>query len=205
MKFRIFIIVCTIVYCFLLAGCKNRGRNININEVVKPVTRDFKTGRPLPSISIHEAALNGLSNEVMELLAAGLKVDTLDNEGRTALMYAAFNGHTEIIRKLLENGSQVNLNDIYGRTALMMASSGPYAETVKVLLDHYADPNIADKEEHFTAIMYAAAEGQLEVVKLLLAYKADPTLKDIDGDDAFSFATNNGHLEVAALLKTIKK
>jgi len=53
--------------------------------------------------------------------------------------------------------------------------------------------------------MYASAEGNLEVVKMLLAYKADPSLKDIDGDDAKTFADNNGHKEVAALLQRFKK
>ena len=85
----------------------------------------------------------------------------------------------------------------------MMASSGPFPETVKLLLDHYADPDIADKEEHFTAIMYASAEGQLEVVRLLLAHNADPTLKDIDGDNALTFAANNGHPYVVELLKSV--
>jgi ankyrin repeat protein len=88
---------------------------------------------------------------------------------------------------------------------LMLASSGPYAESVKLLLDNYADPNIIDNEEHFTALMYAASEGQLEVVKLLLAGKADPSLKDIDGDDAQTFAKNNGHGKVALILQSIKK
>jgi len=76
---------------------------------------------------------------------------------------------------------------------------------VKMLLDQKADPNMVDREEHFTALMYAAAEGQLEVVKILLSYKADPNLKDIDGDDALTFARNNGHMAVVAQLESIKK
>ncbi len=87
----------------------------------------------------------------------------------------------------------------------MMASSGPYREAVKLLLDHNADPNITDKEEHFTALMFAAAEGQLDVVKVLISYRADPFLKDIDGDEAMIFAANNGYKEVADLLKSLKK
>jgi ankyrin repeat protein len=53
--------------------------------------------------------------------------------------------------------------------------------------------------------MYAAAEGQLEVVKILLTYRADPSLKDIDGDDARTFAERNGHKEISALLKSFMK
>jgi ankyrin repeat protein len=87
----------------------------------------------------------------------------------------------------------------------MMASSGPYPAAVKLLLDHQADPDISDNDEHFTALMYAAAEGQMEVVRILLAYRADPDLKDIDGDDAKTFADNNGHKEISALLQSLKK
>ena len=162
------------------------------------------SAEPSPGMSVHEAALNGQTGQVMSLLGSGIPVDTLDIEGRTPLMYASFNGYTELIKKLLDKGANVNLQDSYGRTALMMSSSGPYQESVKLLLDKYADPNITDKEEHFTALMYAASEGQLEVVKLLLAGNADPLLKDVDGDDAMTFAQKNGHREVYVLLRSLK-
>ena len=157
------------------------------------------------NISIHDAALNGQMSRLAEGLEAGIDVNSRDQEGRTALMYAAYNGHTQAIKILIEKGGLVNLADNYGRTALMMASSGPFPATVKMLLDNQADPNMTDSEEHFTALMYAAAEGQLDVVRILLSYRADPALKDIDGDDALTFAVNNGHKEVASLLQSLKK
>jgi ankyrin repeat protein len=85
----------------------------------------------------------------------------------------------------------------------MMASSGPYPAAVKMLLDHQADPNITEKEEHYTALMYAAAEGQLENVRILLSNGADPASKDIDGDDALTFARNNRHTDVVLLLQSL--
>lgn len=155
--------------------------------------------------SIHEASLNGQLSAVLYLLEKGSDINAPDQDGRTALIYAAYNGHTEIVKKLIEKGADVNLRDNYGRTALMMAASGAFPETVRLLLDHSADPDITDKEEHFTALMYAASEGQLEVVKILLIYRADPSLKDIDGDDARTFAERNGHKEISALLKSFRK
>jgi hypothetical protein len=156
-------------------------------------------------ISIHEAALNGQTVQVVNGLEKGIDVNKRDAEGRTALMYASYNGHTEIVKVLIEKGAMVNMADSYGRTALMMASSGPFAATVKVLLDNQTDPNMADYEEHFTALMYAAAEGQTDVVRILLSYGADPDLKDVDGDNALTFAVNNNHKEVASLLQSINK
>jgi ankyrin repeat protein len=151
----------------------------------------------------NDAALNGELQKVKELMGQGADPNGVDQEGRTALMFAAFNGHTEIARLLLDAGSEVGIRDAMGRTALLFASTGPFEETVKLLLDHHADPNIVDNDEHFSPLMHAAAEGQLEVVKILLARGADPELKDIDGETAALFARNNGHTEVAGLIQSV--
>jgi len=158
-----------------------------------------------PEIDIYAAALNGDLALVTAAIKNRQKANKADLDGRTALHYAAYNGHTEVIRLLLKNGAEVNLKDSEGRTALMMASSGPFPEAVRLLLDNYADPNIRDNKEHFTAIMFAATEGQTEIVKLLLAKGADPTFKDVDGDDAESFATKGGHSDIVTLLRSLKK
>lgn len=183
-----------------ISGCKSTRSKAEDHVTASPVEV-----QGVQRISIHEAALNGQTAQVMSQLGSGISVDTLDIEGRTPLMYASFNGYTELIKKLLEKGANVNLQDSFGRTALMMASSGPYPAAVKLLLDRYADPNLADKEEHFTALMYAASEGQLAVVKLLLTGNADPSLKDTDGDNAMTFAQKNGHTDVYILLQSITK
>lgn len=186
-----------------MAGCRSGGEaSISASgdspKAVRPV-------EPALNVSIHQAALEGRTDLVRKMLEEGADVNSADDDERTPLMYAAFNGRNEIIKLLLDLGAKVNSHDISGRTALMMASSGPYPAAVKILLDHGADPNIADREEKFTALMYAAAEGQTDVVKLLLAYRADPSVKDADGEDALTFAVNNGHADVAVLLKKFVK
>lgn len=203
MKYTRFTSFILLVPLFILFSCKNR--KDNSVEHANTVQEAVRISKPLPSVSIHEAALNGQSGQVTAHIEAGTDVNLRDREERTPLMYASFNGHTEVIKKLVEKGADINLQDIYGRSALMMASSGPYPAAVKLLLDHGANPNLIDKEEHFTALMYAAAEGQLEVVKLLLAHGADSGMKDVDGDAAVTFAGNNGHSEIVSLLKSIKK
>ena len=202
MNYRTFLIITGFILVFVLVNCKHQ--NENKKETVNPVSGEIKSSGPAADVSIQEAALNGQMNQVMKLLGEGADVNMKDEDGRTALMYAAYNGHVEVIKKLIEKGALVNQRDNYGRTALMMASSGPYPQAAKLLLDNYADPNLADKAEQFTPLMYAAAEGHLEVVKILLAYRADPLLKDIDGDNAQTFASRNGHNEVAALLQSLK-
>lgn len=194
-----FFAIFLLIIVTILPGCKNR--NESKKETVIPPASGSAIKNMVPDISIHEAALNGKLSDVTQLLERGTDPNLKDEEGRTPLMYAAFNGYTEIMQKLIEKGALVDLRDAYGRTALMLASSGPFPAAVKLLLGNKADPDLADTEEHFTAIMFAASEGQLEVVKILLKSKANPALKDVDGDDAMTFAKNNGHSEVVNLLK----
>ena len=151
--------------------------------------------------ALHEAAFAGNLDEVKRLLEEGAAVDVPDPDGRTALMWASFNGHTAVDALLLEHGAAIDAREMNGRTALMYASSGPFAATVGLLLEKGAEVNLQGTGEGFTALMTAAAEGQVEVVRVLLAYGADPDLEDVDGDTAESFATQNGHLKVVAMLR----
>jgi ankyrin repeat protein len=203
MRLKIIIALNLILLLSFIAGCTDRKEG---SKQQNPGLKEAAiTDEKVPGLSIHEAALNGQISAVISILETGTDPDTTDEDGRTALMYAAFNGHTETIQRLIENGATVNLRDPNGRTPLMMAASGPYPGAVKILLDNNADPDMADSQEHFTALMFAAAEGQLDVVRVLLSYRADPTLRDVDGDDALTFALNNGHKSVADLLRSMKK
>ena len=151
--------------------------------------------------ALMEAAFTGNLDEVERLVSEGAAVDVFDPEHRTPMMFAAFNGHTPVVGYLLEKGAQVDTKDISGRTALMYASSGPFAETVGLLLKRGAKVNVQGTLEGFTPLMTAAAEGLVDVVRLLLGAGADREIKDKDGDTALSFAQQNGHTEVVALLE----
>lgn len=147
-----------------------------------------------------EAAYLGQLEEVKRLASTGTAVDFADEEKRTPFMVAAFNGHTSVLQYLLEEGAKLEGKDVNGRTALMYASSGPFEGAVAFLLKQGAEVNEQGTLEGFTALMTAASEGLVEIVRLLLVHGADPTLVDQDGDTAASFATQNGHSEVVALL-----
>lgn len=186
-----------------LMGCKGATGGENISQESKSVPQEVVQ---IQSDSIMEeafrvAAHDGDTERVQALLKQGIQCDVSDQEGHTALMFAAFNGHSEIVLSLLEAGAEIDLRDYMNRTALLYGSTGPFPETVKILLDHGADPNKVDSDEHFSPLMHAAAEGQLEVVKVLMQYGADQSLKDVDGDDAASFAAQSGHMQVVEFLK----
>jgi len=200
MNCKLLLITGLIIPLFALTECKSK--NERDKNSISDISDQPGSSTPTLTVTIYQAALDGDLSQVSMHLENGLDINLPDEEGRTALMYAAYNGHTAVLKKLIEKDAAINLSDNYGRTALMMASSGPFPEAVKLLLDNNADPDMTDSEEHFTALMYAAAEGQLEVVKILLAHGADPALKDIDGDDAMTFAVKNGHKEIASLLQS---
>lgn len=159
---------------------------------------------PAEEMVFRQAAHDGDLEQVKAFLKQGINYNAIDEGGQTALMFAAFNGHSEIVILLIETGAVINQRDSLGRTALLYGSTGPFPETVKILLDRGADPNLVDSDEHFSPLMHAAAEGHLDVVKVLTAHGADQTLRDVDGDDAVSFALQSGHLEVAEYLNEIK-
>jgi ankyrin repeat protein len=120
-------------------------------------------------------------------------------------MFAAFNGHSGILLKLLDAGAVVDRRDLMGRTALLYAATGPFPETVRILLGKGADPNVVDSDEHFSPLMHASAEGNLEVGQVLVKAGARQDLKDVDGDDAISFARQAGHMEVVTYLEAFTK
>jgi ankyrin repeat protein len=189
----------------LLLACKNQaGPQEKLSGEPEPRTHTQPPLLPADPVSedqLRQAAFEGEQSMVRELLGQGVNVNAMDAEGRTAIMFAAFNGHSEILRTLVNAGAVVDMRDAMGNTALMYASTGPFPESVLLLLEKGADPNAVDSDEHFTAVMHAASEGHLEVVKILIDHGADHTLKDIDGDDAASFARQNGHSQVVTYLQ----
>jgi ankyrin repeat protein len=189
----------------LLPACKGASGGKEKEERTWHMTDDVAHLQPGPEDedAFRQAALDGEFERVKGLVKKGVDCNVTDQAGSTALMLAAFNGHSEIVQFLIESGAAVDQRDYLDRTALLYGATGPFPETVKILLDHGADPNKVDSEEHFSPLMHAAAEGNLEVVKVLIKYGADRNLKDADGDDAGTFATQNGHLQVVEYLKRI--
>lgn len=187
-------------------GCKGASGGAEKNEEKAKETMNMsdkpaqvQTG-PAEEEAFRTAAHDGNLEQVKAFLKQGVPCDAIDQGGATALMYAAFNGHSEIVILLVDAGAKINKRDSLDRTALLYCATGPFPETAKILLDRGAEPNTVDSNEHFSPLMHAAAEGHLEVVKVLIAYGADRSLKDVDGDDAASFAAQSGHMHVVEYL-----
>lgn len=200
----------SLVILLSLPGCNNSPGNTDNKQETENIEAGSSKSAPeavsgrAEEETLRQLALEGDLDRVKELLDSGTKFDSPNPDGRTALMSAAYNGHTEIVKVLIEKGASVDRRDLMGRTALLYAATGPFPETVKTLLEEGAQPNIVDSDEHFSPLMFAASEGNLEVVRILLQYNADPSLKDVDGDNAESFARQAGHTEIAEALHSVR-
>lgn len=156
---------------------------------------------PANARDLMTASLKGRVKQVRQALEEGVDANAADEKGNTPLMLASYNGHTEVVQQLLDREARLDARNAEGRTALMFAATGSFPKTVEVLLGAGADPNATGNVEGWSALMFATAEGHREVVQTLLDHGADPSLKDKDGDTALTFAQNNNHSEVAALLE----
>lgn len=81
---------------------------------------------------VHEAR-NGNRIRVLGLIQAGANINAIDEDGRTALMYASMNGHMTIIIDLLGSNASVDIKDRHGKTALSLARDGDKKEIVELL------------------------------------------------------------------------
>ena len=143
---------------------------------------------------------NGDTDAVDLYLAAGMRPDVRDANGRTMLINAASRGSNNISRKLLSKGADVNARDGDGSTALMESARNDHKETTKVLLEHGADVNLTDNNGQ-TALIRAAAQGRAGIVRLLINKGARIDVKDRDGRDALTWAEINNKSDVIDLLK----
>ncbi len=201
--------LCAAFLCFTFTACNQSGKKKVAGDSSAEASSEASAEQSNTKLEstpelvalLQQAALDGDLKGVEKDIESGVDVNGMDEEGRTALMFAGFNGHSEIVLKLLDAGSGIDRRDMMGRTALLYAATGPFPETVRILLDKGAEPNVVDSDEHFSPLMHAAAEGNLDVVKILMEAGSDATLQDVDGDNAASFARQSGHIEVANYLE----
>ena len=90
-----------------------------------------------------------------------------------------------------------------GQSPLAVAcNSNKTLDIVKLLLDHDADPNYILKEHNDTALFYAINNIHIpyEMTKYLLDRGANPNIRNIGGDTALMWASEDNHTEIARLL-----
>jgi ankyrin repeat protein len=110
-------------------------------------------------IAAREDRLTDLQTDLLQ----GANINSLDDEGQTALMYTARNCTTASASFLLRGGADPNVQDKVGRSALMYAVMESCLPIVHMLLHrHGTSLNVEDRSGR-TAFNYAEDAASLDV------------------------------------------
>jgi len=144
------------------------------------------------------AAENGDSSEVNRLIDSGAEINSVTDDGVSALMYAAQNGHDEIVNILMDRGADPDLRSFNGFSALVAAIRQGNLSTAELLIRKGADVNLPDFND-VTPLMYACAYDYY-MSDMLIYYGADIEKQDNKGYNALIAACINNNYELAVLL-----
>jgi ankyrin repeat protein len=126
---------------------------------------------------LHVAAEGGLEQRTLTLLLSkGLKVNDVDDLGRTPIHYAT----VKSVAPLAAAGADVDAKDNRGVTALDLAAATSHADVVNELLNHSASVFTTDAKGR-TPLHYAALNPNGDVVDALRAHGAPTAARDSDG------------------------
>jgi ankyrin repeat protein len=156
-------------------------------------------------IDVFEAATLGDVDRLRELLDADASLVRAWSPDRgTALHFAVFFGQPETAALLVERGADVHaVSPTFGDVTPLhsaAAASANSTELVHLILEAGADPN-ARQGGGFTAMHAAAQNGDVAMATDLLDRGADPSPATDDGRTPLSIAEEQGHEDVAALLR----
>lgn len=148
--------------------------------------------------------------EVIRLLIRnGANVNAITEDGLTPLMINPLDD--EYVKLLLESGADITAKDVSGNTywdfRLRAASAQGNLKAVADAIANGARVNNSKylDEDDETPLMGAAEFGNKEIAEFLIQKGAEADYKTRDGRTALSLALDNGHQEVAEVLKKYSK
>jgi len=105
---------------------------------------------------------------LMEFLHTyGVKINSRNSQGRTALHTAVADDNVDGICRLLEWGADVNIRDYKKRTPIHLATAGGNVNATMLLLEFGADMNAKDDRE-YTAVAHAEANNHFALMDRLV-------------------------------------
>ena len=114
----------------------------------------------------------GLTKQIEELVAQGVKLDSYNADRQTALMLATHSNQVATVDALLKAGAHIEPLDPRGRTALGIAAELGCREIVKTILSFGIKPDLTDHPVQ--PLIRACRKGDMEIVQMLIDAGADP-------------------------------
>jgi ankyrin repeat protein len=129
-------------------------------------------------------------------LDSGAVINSVTEDGVSALMYASESGNLNMTNLLIDHGADPNLIPWNGKTALIGSVRSNNFEISELLIRAGAEINHKDNYYKCSALHYAIASQYFEMVDMLLYYDANPALRENKGLDAINLASWLGYAEL---------
>merc|ERR1712098_623097 len=108
-----------IMFLFFAELSAEKTKDNNLSSVPQA---DFEIFDTYGQSALHLAAWAGNANKCRFLLKNGVKVNAVDNFGKTALMLAAAYNHVEAVQAILEFNPDTEIKDRYENSVLNVAT-----------------------------------------------------------------------------------
>ncbi|GMY13419.1 ankyrin repeat domain-containing protein EMB506, chloroplastic [Fagus crenata] len=174
-----------------------------LQQNVKPNLGKISTAKWSP---LHTLALSGQIPLMDNLLENGLDIDTVDQDGLTALHKAIIGKKEAVISHLLRKGANPHVKDRDGASPLHYAVQVGAMQTVKLLIKYKVDVNVADNEG-WTPLHIAIQSRNRFITKVLLVNGADKNRRNKVGrtplDLSLCYGKDFKSFDLARLLKLV--
>lgn len=148
------------------------------------------------------AAKEGNKYLITKCLEAGVDINEVGEDGKTALTTACKAGKWAAAKLLIEKGASVNQGDHLSRTALHFAAAADNVEMVRFLFQHQADPNAQDTDGQTP--FYSACKATNAKKELLeLLYVNTKVLPDNEGNTPLHLACKGNKTAVQFLVTKV--
>ncbi|MDD3466269.1 MAG: ankyrin repeat domain-containing protein, partial [Campylobacterales bacterium] len=129
--------------------------------------------------NLHRFAYIGDLAKVQKALNMGAKIDSLDDEGMSALQWAAYKDRADVVKYLIKNGANKGFKSQSGKNILTYAVQNKDTALVKYMLENGVP--LEEFSTNTNALCVAVEQGDEATVGVLLPY-----FKNIN-----SYYTNN--------------
>lgn len=171
-------------------------------KIIQPEGDGAPRDRPQfkPMNPVCDAAEQGDLATLTQLIAMGGNVNSLGENGNSALAFACANGHADCAHQLLRNGATVDLPSEMGNTPLHAACWADSPKCIRILLDAKANVNQCSDVSGATPMHVAIQGNRDEALALLLARGGDRSIK-CDGRTPLQLALQLKHTACEKVLR----